>query len=206
MSGHNHYASCTCGWCLKRRAGQSGVLYAGGGTRAAFCTFESFTIPNAACPVCGASVFFYQSPTAGRVFFDQLGPPWPKHPCTDQGSISPKPVTAATTRRTLPAWIGEGWTPVILQNSRMSGQWHVVPVEVLKQRIHIEVLCADPMRIRPQCIASMQPFDGYGRGELSIVDLDESSSPRWVMIYDRKRFSTASPFSAAKAPRESPHR
>jgi hypothetical protein len=28
-------------------------------------------------------VYFYQSPYGGRVFFDELGPPWPKHPCTD---------------------------------------------------------------------------------------------------------------------------
>jgi hypothetical protein len=206
VSGHNHYASCTCGWCLKRRGGQSGVLYAGGGTRAAFRTFESFTIPNAACPVCGSSVFFYQSPTGGRVFFDELGPPWPKHPCTDQGPVSPGRITVANTRRTLPAWIGEGWTPVILQNSRMSGQWHVVPVEVLARRVHIEVLCAEPMRVPPQCVASMRPFDGYGRGELSIVDLNGPSSSWRVMIFDRKRFSTASPFSAAKAARKPAHR
>jgi hypothetical protein len=39
--------------------------------------------PNAKCPVCGASVFFFQSSSGGRVFFDNLGWPWPKHPCTD---------------------------------------------------------------------------------------------------------------------------
>jgi hypothetical protein len=33
--------------------------------------------------VCGAAVFFYRSPHGGRVFFDELGIPWPKHPCTD---------------------------------------------------------------------------------------------------------------------------
>ena len=43
----------------------------------------SFTIPNATCPVCGARVFFYQNEFGSRVFFDDLGPPWPKHPCTD---------------------------------------------------------------------------------------------------------------------------
>lgn len=48
-------------------------------------SFESFTTPNARCPVCSASVFFYVSPYGGRVFFDNLGPPWPKHPCTDNG-------------------------------------------------------------------------------------------------------------------------
>lgn len=33
--------------------------------------------------MCGAKVFYYQSRFGGRVFFDDLGWPWPKHPCTD---------------------------------------------------------------------------------------------------------------------------
>ncbi len=44
--------------------------------------------PNANCPVCGAPVFYYQNELGSRVFFDELGPPWPKHPCTDHGPIS----------------------------------------------------------------------------------------------------------------------
>jgi hypothetical protein len=48
---------------------------------------ESFTSnhvnPNAECPVCGALVFFYQNEFGSRVYFDELGPPWPKHPCTE---------------------------------------------------------------------------------------------------------------------------
>lgn len=42
-----------------------------------------FVNPNANCPVCGEPVFFYQNEHGSRVFFDELGPPWPKHPCTD---------------------------------------------------------------------------------------------------------------------------
>ena len=42
--------------------------------------------PNAECPECGEPVFYYQNEFGSRVFFDELGPPWPKHPCTDQGS------------------------------------------------------------------------------------------------------------------------
>lgn len=52
-----------------------------------FITYLSYVNPNARCPVCGASVYFYQSPYGGRVFFDELGPPWPKHPCTDNPVI-----------------------------------------------------------------------------------------------------------------------
>ncbi|WP_404470351.1 hypothetical protein [Bradyrhizobium ottawaense] len=38
--------------------------------------------PNARCPECNASVYFYANEHGSRVFFDHLGPPWPKHPCT----------------------------------------------------------------------------------------------------------------------------
>jgi hypothetical protein len=36
--------------------------------------------------VCGAQVFFYSNEFGSRVYFDELGPPWPKHPCTDNSS------------------------------------------------------------------------------------------------------------------------
>ena len=42
-----------------------------------------FVCPNATCPVCKKRVFFYQNEFGSRVYFDELGPPWPKHPCTD---------------------------------------------------------------------------------------------------------------------------
>jgi hypothetical protein len=43
----------------------------------------NLTYPNAHCPVCGASVFFFQDRNGGRVFFDPpLGVPWSLHPCT----------------------------------------------------------------------------------------------------------------------------
>lgn len=43
----------------------------------------ALTIPNANCPVCSARVFFFHNSFGSRVFFDSLGPPWPKHPCMD---------------------------------------------------------------------------------------------------------------------------
>lgn len=43
-------------------------------------------VPNATCPVCGADVFFYRNDHGSRVYFDELGPPWPKHPCTDNAT------------------------------------------------------------------------------------------------------------------------
>lgn len=51
------------------------------------CT-SRFVNPNAKCPVCGEDVFFYQNEFGSRVYFDELGPPWPKHPCTDNQDFS----------------------------------------------------------------------------------------------------------------------
>jgi hypothetical protein len=39
--------------------------------------------PNANCPVCEEPVFFYQNEHGSKVYFDELGPPWPKHACMD---------------------------------------------------------------------------------------------------------------------------
>lgn len=60
--------------------------------------------PNADCPVCGAPVFFYKNAAGSRVYFDELGPPWPKHPCTHHPApsretpASPVAVTAENLR------------------------------------------------------------------------------------------------------------
>lgn len=47
-----------------------------------------FNRPNATCPVCGATVYFYSNSSGGKVYFDALGPPWPKHPCMDSQSVA----------------------------------------------------------------------------------------------------------------------
>jgi hypothetical protein len=40
----------------------------------------AFTHPTT-CPICGALIFFHTNGNGDVVFFDELGPPWPKHPC-----------------------------------------------------------------------------------------------------------------------------
>ena len=76
-NGNNHSPNCQCGW--------GGVFYGLGLTaeRSLWQRKESYTNPNARCPRCKVSVYFFQSQYGGKVFFDAMGPPWPKHPCTD---------------------------------------------------------------------------------------------------------------------------
>lgn len=94
----NHQPGCTCGWGGEGHLGKSDVGWnsASGKTSPSLAKpneFPEYTgspvdgkryvTPNARCPVCGKSVYFFQSENGGRVFFDDLGSPWPKHPCTD---------------------------------------------------------------------------------------------------------------------------
>lgn len=125
----NHPPGCTCGWGgvghLGRRS--PGASFDSPSPSQSYfwwvppihAAYESYVNPNASCPVCGASVFFYQSPYGGRVFFDELGPPWPKHRCTDNASI-PKQVrssgnaSTATASRCAYQWQLGGWQPFLL--------------------------------------------------------------------------------------------
>lgn len=106
----NHPPDCSCGW--------GGSFYGSAGAysrQTNFVTPASYVNPNATCPVCGAQVFYYQSPCGGRVFFDELGPPWPKHPCTDNC----RPITrseGALSRSY--SWQSEGWEPLIITSSQ----------------------------------------------------------------------------------------
>jgi hypothetical protein len=99
MPGYNHYPSCQCGWCvahgrtvdkaalrneMARRTSADFLKRNGASRLGSSC----FVAPNATCPVCKASVYFYANSNGSRVFFDELGPPWPKHPCTDRPNVA----------------------------------------------------------------------------------------------------------------------
>lgn len=130
----NHPPDCTCGWGGEGHLGGSSgssrfpVSRPWAVLQSQFHVAASFTNPNTSCPVCGAHVYFYQSPAGGRVFFDDLGPPWPKHPCTDNsmptGSSARPAVAPAAAVSKLdakrPQWLDEGWTPFICDDAQAS--------------------------------------------------------------------------------------
>jgi hypothetical protein len=89
-------------------------------------TVESYVNPNAHCPVCGEAVYFYRSPFNGRVFFDDLGWPWPKHGCTDT-SREPRRASRdslGSAPRPEPAWRVEGWHPLLSSRVYSGGGRH----------------------------------------------------------------------------------
>jgi hypothetical protein len=124
----NHSPGCTCGWGGVGHLGRRdpGTYTHHGDASPSYwwvppihAAYESYVNPNASCPVCGVAVFFYQSPNGGRVFFDELGPPWPKHPCTNNASVPIETrrstqVGGGSTPQTSYRWQRDGWQPFFI--------------------------------------------------------------------------------------------
>jgi hypothetical protein len=107
--------------------------------------------PNARCPVCREPVFFYANRFGSRVFFDELGPAWTKHPCTDNPQ---KPVNTSHLTYTPPAHRKTGERLELLRNAQTAGfvrtkfygndneQWHLLVVNsVLRSKTTSIVVC-----------------------------------------------------------------
>lgn len=82
-----------------------------------YCDFRSFTVPNVKCKKCGQLVYYYEHPSGSRVLFDELGPPWPLHPCfSAEQSIknqSVKTTVKSVNRKE------KGWIPVVIKDARL---------------------------------------------------------------------------------------
>jgi hypothetical protein len=185
-NGHNHPPDCSCafrgGWSgfntfdpLRRLLGneprprQLGFQH---GTASPLA--GGFTQPEAKCPVCGDLVYFYQSPYGGRVFFDDLGPPWPKHPCTDRSTNSRQ-----TNSHT--PWHLNQWLPLtrasIEEISPVKGIYKISGVTSERQHSFFfraeGIVMAEIVRIRK-----------VGRGKFSLSILDYNTVEQTWCAWD----------------------
>jgi hypothetical protein len=134
-NAYNHSFACDCGfdgdtgggvgrWWHHESFVATLAPVSGGWAKDSRGTVESYVNPNAHCPVCGASVYFYRSPYDGRVFFDDLGWPWPKHRCTDN-SREPRRATRDSVVQTIPrpepSWRLESWHPLMSSRVQTAG-------------------------------------------------------------------------------------
>lgn len=141
----NHASGCNCGWGGQWHGTYLGKsisqivngnkineFYAAYWTYERRTSYESYVNPNARCPVCGKIVFFYQSEYGGRIFFDELGPPWPKHPCTDNSAYQYVPVSylapVKSKERSI-KWQEEGWEPVLILASNVKDSLTILQIK-----------------------------------------------------------------------------
>ncbi len=200
----NHPPGCTCGW--------GGVWYGGNSNQGDWLfnkeprprklgrqrgTYDNpsagLTVPNSKCPVCGASVFYYESPYGGRVFFDDLGPPWPKHPCTSGDNVS---IAAQKPQ----SWQKESWKPlssVSIEESKIHSGVYALSGTSNRSQYKFyfsadEIVMAEVVRYRPT-----KP----GQFEVSILDYDTTSANWFVwsgsLFTDEKRAAASTPVSKA---------
>ena len=119
----NHSNDCRCGWGGKGHLGCGGTFARDQWANITFKTYRELLIgathPNAHCPVCGLKVFFYESPYGGRVFFDDLGPPWSRHPCTSSGhrgcAVSRVAIDFDEGIKVAPPALRDGWKPFLCE-------------------------------------------------------------------------------------------
>jgi len=131
MPGYNHPDDCPCGWCVKD--GSRTSSYSSRPLPVRIDVFTSYVNPHARCPVCGEPVYFYQSPYGGRVYFDDLGPPWPKHPCTiSEYSPVVRIKFGETTNEKTPQWQVQGWIPLQVLKVHEEGEWLVVSGKIIE--------------------------------------------------------------------------
>lgn len=194
MTGHNHHPNCLYPWCVNYRPiAKRNLLYTSPVRASLFASYSSFIIPNASCPVCGASVFFYQSISGGRVFFDEIGPPWPKHPCTDNPSLPLKLASTHSVRQPETThWQRQGWEPILIRSSRVDGNWHAISVENLKTRLFYDALTDAPLRLTGEVCALMLPWDSNGWSTISFINFDPALTITEVPVFERKRHFRAS--------------
>lgn len=196
MTGYNHYSNCTCGWCIGgwRNHGSRPAPPRSSSWNVRW-TYESFTIPNAACPVCGASVFFYQSPYGGRVFFNDLGPPWPKHGCTDNsppptGRVV-KPQKVSPPARPTPAWKVNDWTPIGVDRVYREDEWYVLKCHRLDDDTFFRLLSPEAIEDIVRAPTFLSPMTDDGFAMVSFLARD--GSPREALVYDYGTHCLSSP-------------
>ncbi|MGI1944772.1 hypothetical protein [Shewanella glacialipiscicola] len=130
-------------------------------------TAQAFTVPNATCQVCGAKVFYYEHPNGARVLFDELGPPWPKHPCYEAGQVSKSATDLKRQDRNKQKtvrgkhssnWQKLGWLPLVYEKEVLlqSGK----SLRVQARANHLEVRFEIPLiKLQQQGIAQSKVKD-----------------------------------------------
>lgn len=113
-NGYNHPKNCKCDF-RGGHANSRPPVWRGWRLRSAKRYFSG---PNARCPECRAPVFYVPGPKGGGTYFDQFGPPWPKHACTNK----PKPYSPygpsgkPKLRNRRSKFERDGWLPFFIRH------------------------------------------------------------------------------------------
>jgi hypothetical protein len=136
-------------------------------------TYESFTRPTS-CSLCGAKVYFYQSPYGGKVFFNKLGQPWPKHIETCPAVTHEATRSAGTSANSLTSperifsappdlpWDADEWRLVRIDKILREDTWYVLKCKTLENEELVRALVPDDPGDLARLPASLSPWSAEG--------------------------------------------
>jgi hypothetical protein len=127
-------------------------------------------------------VYFYQSPSGGKVFFDELGPPWPKHPCTDNPlphSVRTRSLSYSVRNAAAdPSWRKEGWVPIRVEVVRRRGEWGEITGRRLDNHKSFVRLVRWWEALIPGVPALVKPLNARGLGLIEWI----ATTPRGLKV------------------------
>nr|PMH64403.1 hypothetical protein BCU62_16215 [Enterovibrio norvegicus] len=145
-------------------------------------------MPNTACPSCGANVYYYEHPNGAKVYFDQLGPPWPKHPCTTSSPSKKANGTQKTQSCSEPEWKKHYWQPLIVEKKVLLSSGTGVRIQAktnefsvrfeLKTQLLKQKFCSEKHVEQLVMLARKIEDRNNPRAEIAVTSGHQS----WVMI------------------------
>lgn len=210
MTGYNHPASCTCGWCIggwRNHGSRSASEPRREPVWTVRWTYDSFTIPNVTCRFCNALVFYHEAWNGGRVFFDALGPPWPKHQCMGGASHETPRLLSVEERSAIvaptAAWRSDGWTPIAVELISREDEWYVLKCHRLEDGSFLRLLSTSPIDGLRRAPTLLSPMSECGRATISYLHPD--GTPRETLVYDYGTHCLSTPLEVSAVEGGSPH-
>lgn len=80
-NAHNHPPGCDCGFGGDTGGGFFSSNFWGSGDVPMPQNVVRQVTFNTTCPLCGEPCYYYENEFGSKVWFDELGVPWTKHPC-----------------------------------------------------------------------------------------------------------------------------
>ena len=120
-------------------------------------------------------MFFYQNLFGSRVYFDDLGPPWPKHPCTDNVTTSQSKRTrqfkaVVVPKLDMPLKNKRTWIPLRFQKSKVEDSWIVLYFERLDDDSLVRILTTFLPNLNSKLPIYMIPWDTNACSEIEFLD------------------------------------
>jgi hypothetical protein len=126
-------------------------------------------------------VFYYCNEHGSSVFFDSLGPPWPKHPCTDSNlpPLAIDKISSDQKAKFLSVAKSSGWQAVKLTDfSKISDKSYKLTLELSDGELRVLYLPESSIKVR-------QGLELFSEETLCFIKLEANASYHVSMLSEQ---------------------